>query len=789
MSKNIVCWSNPQTCADVSRKWLRGKSHFLRRKIEMMKQFILYMGICGLLLDMASCRDESAALPTGSLYLGVEEDATILTRATTEVTDELLRVDIIDAAGDTLKSYDDYYTEVRGQRIVLPVGSYTVAVRSNLSGGAAWETPFYAGSESVTVQAGEITSAQVVCQITNTKVMVEYAPSLSQYFSNYETTVSNTSGSLLYTRDEYRAGYFAPEKLTAELHLTNLDGNTFTLTRVYPDIQPRYAYKLRYYLDEGDGGEDDSGDAGADFGGIGVDEQADTIYYNISIKEEELFGKGAPTLTLTGFSDEGKLTFKKTDNPDVPEHAIQISAPNGVKQFRVDAVSHQFAGMESFDLCSLSTSERAHLQALNFPLPDDMTAKEMTLELTEFAKGLELTSETEITTHTFTCTVLDSLHQETVMTFAYELRPDVAAYVVEPVSWTTFALLKGNCVDETAYFLIQPAGGTEKAIKTVTRDAEGNISALVMGLEAGVSYSYWLVSDENADMSCEPVTFTLATPYEVPNMGFDSWTNQTKGSINVPIFGGEKTYISPNSDANNVYWESGNLGAAVASKTLTNETAETALSTSTKAASLSSQFANVAGIGAFAAGSVYSGYPTNVTSSGAHLMYGRPYQGFPVYLRGYYKYTPGTINYRDGKEVSDEELDQCIIQIALSTKQHEVISTTSEVKTYPFDDESVFAYGTYVSGTTEDLTGEVHTEEIQNGYAPFKVRLNYKTATPPDGPFYILIMASSSRYGDYFTGSTSSVMYVDEFSLDYNYDAEAFSGTTLGNMTPVNIND
>ena len=71
----------------------------------------------------------------------------------------------------------------------------------------------------LTVQAGEITSAQVVCQITNTKVMVEYAPILSQYFSNYETTVSNTSGSLLYTRDEYRAGYFAPEKLHGDVRV------------------------------------------------------------------------------------------------------------------------------------------------------------------------------------------------------------------------------------------------------------------------------------------------------------------------------------------------------------------------------------------------------------------------------------------------------------------------------------------------------------------------------------------------------------------------------------------
>ena len=174
--------------------------------------------------------------------------------------------------------------------------------------------------------------------------MVEYAPSLSQYFSNYETTTSPIRRAAC----SIRATSTVPvtlrrRKLTAELHLTNLDGNTFN-----PDARlsrhPNRAtpYKLRYYLDEGDGGEDDSGDAGADFGGIGVDEQADTIYYTISIKEEELLGKGAPTLTLTGFSDEGKLTFKKTDSPNVPEHSIQISAPNGVKQFRVEAVSPQF---------------------------------------------------------------------------------------------------------------------------------------------------------------------------------------------------------------------------------------------------------------------------------------------------------------------------------------------------------------------------------------------------------------------------------------------------------------
>ncbi|MFQ9021777.1 MAG: PCMD domain-containing protein [Parabacteroides merdae] len=136
-----------------------------------------------------------------------------------------------------------------------------------------------------------------------------------------------------------------------------------------------------------------------------------------------------------------------------------------------------------------------------------------------------------------------------------------------------------------------------------------------------------------------------------------------------------------------------------------------------------------------------------------------------------------------------DEQDECLIYIALSTKQHEVISKTGQIVPYPFDDESVFAYGSYVSGKTEDKTGETLAESIKEGYAPFKIKLNYKTAVPKTGSFYILIVATSSRYGEYFTGSTSSVMYVDEFSLDYDYDAEAFSGTDLKGMKPVDINE
>ena len=48
-------------------------------------------------------------------------------------------------------------------------------------------------------------------------------------------------------------------------------------------------------------------------------------------------------------------------------------------------------------------------------------------------------------------------------------------------------------------------------------------------------------------------------------------------------------------------------------------------------------------------------------------------------------------------------------------------------------------------------------------YKQFKINLTYRDYFTR--PKYILIVASASKYGDYFTGSTSSVMYLDECEL------------------------
>ena len=65
---------------------------------------LLKIAECVLLVMLFSCT-EDRLVPAGFLYLNVEEDATLITKAQSEVTFESLRVDILDMDGDTVKTY------------------------------------------------------------------------------------------------------------------------------------------------------------------------------------------------------------------------------------------------------------------------------------------------------------------------------------------------------------------------------------------------------------------------------------------------------------------------------------------------------------------------------------------------------------------------------------------------------------------------------------------------------------------------------------------------------------
>ena len=243
---------------------------------------------------------------------------------------------------------------------------------------------------------------------------------------------------------------------------------------------------------------------------------------------------------------------------------------------------------------------------------------------------------------------------------------------------------------------------------------------------------------------------------QLPYSNFDNWF---KGMNDADVIG--------ESGSSNNVWDTGNgneskIGTAMTGYNPT--TPETTTVVAGKACKMFSVYINYLGglVKKFAAGNVYLGELTGLSGlSGAKMTFGIPSEGrLPVAVTGYYNYQPGTIDYINNEKKTGGT-DSMDLYIALATKQYSV--DTNDDTSYPggsasdlANDPNIVAYGRLTSS------------ETTNGYQPFYIELTYKDNNfIPSGDLYLLITATSSKGGAQFTGSTSSVLYLDELSLEF----------------------
>jgi hypothetical protein len=140
---------------------------------------------------------------------------------------EGFKVIIYNTDGTEVRAFDNL--EAMPDTIELEMGEYYVVAHSDNDLPAAFENPFYHGSSDVfSIEAGSFSSVQVTCQLANTIVGVVYSENVETNFSDYTTTVSTSLGSLIFSREETRLGYFhpAPMEILVELVFLQPDGST-----------------------------------------------------------------------------------------------------------------------------------------------------------------------------------------------------------------------------------------------------------------------------------------------------------------------------------------------------------------------------------------------------------------------------------------------------------------------------------------------------------------------------------------------------------------------------------
>lgn len=329
------------------------------------------------------------------------------------------------------------------------------------------------------------------------------------------------------------------------------------------------------------------------------------------------------------------------------------------------------------------------------------------------------------------------------------------AYPPAGMSFTTLsAWAKRACVIGTtrtgqvsARYRLQPAAAGESETESdagweevlsseIDLDEAGNFSLVFTHLKPESVYEYELTVDGKTE---DIKTFTTEAVELVPNLSLDDWYKD-----------GKSWYADLDLTPENYFWDSGNKGSnAVGEANPTSP--ETSDVIKGKAARLESK--TVAGV--FAAGSLYTGTFGKVEGiSGASLNFGRPYTGRPSALRGYYKYNAGTIDKaKDPYKELEGRRDSCHIYMALFTwsTPFPVNTNTGSFVDLSWENDNLVAFGELIQG------------ETVKDYTQFRINMEYRDQTTK--PTYILIVASASKYGDYFTGSTSSVLLLDELEL------------------------
>lgn len=345
------------------------------------------------------------------------------------------------------------------------------------------------------------------------------------------------------------------------------------------------------------------------------------------------------------------------------------------------------------------------------------------LDITEGNAGFDISVDQTI--HQYDVTVMVPTKQESADMVTSDIQNDASKV------WGQFAYLSGTCnlseITSPVQFRYKKKTGTEwVTVEAVQEEGTKNYSAKVAPLDFGTEYEYYILCGDKTGETC---TFTTESYVEIPNLNFDTWSQN------------ENNWY-PNADAKNSYWATGNEGVTLGGSS-------NSIGVSDSHSGLAAQLQTVEVtmfifVKVKAAGNIFIGsYETDASNPASSVTFGREYTGArPTKLSGYFKYQPGA-TMSDGSVPSEKlEKDECDIYIQLW------------------------------SGSETIGEGHFITNETVSEYTRFEIPVEYTVTNKR--PDKITIVATSSRYGGYFDGinvigqlAIGSTLWVDDFELSY----------------------
>lgn len=338
----------------------------------------------------------------------------------------------------------------------------------------------------------------------------------------------------------------------------------------------------------------------------------------------------------------------------------------------------------------------------------------------------------------FTVTTDTYGHKEVWTVYVQTVEEAVTTVGVD--AWTCVAWVQGQGeagLDNGFEYRITGSEAWTKLPESQVTHNGGAFTGCIMHLSPETNYEVRAYSDDNYGSI---LSFTTGKELQVPNSDFENWWL-------------DKRVWCPWAEDGEPYWGTGNQGAATVGQSNTVPTDDTPTGTG-RAAKLETKWIVVK----LAAGNIFTGTYIRTDGTNGVLSFGRPFTERPVRVQGMYKYT-GAIIDRASNEFKNliGQPDTCSVWAALidSDEPYEIRTNPNNRRLFNPDGPEVIAYGQLLNA------------ETITSYVPFDFELKYKSTSRV--PKYLIICASASKYGDYFTGGAGATMYIDDIKLVYDY--------------------
>lgn len=737
-----------------------------------MKSFIKHITLAGCVIGAASAMvscvsEEPFSTEEGALKVKmvINND---LTRAET---------DNIDLGASTvlyISNAKGLVRKYKGQenipdRIPLQGGHYLAEAWAGDSVSASFDKKFYQGSQEFDI-AGADTEVTLRCGIANVVASINKQTVDAVEVSDLKVTIGHSRGSLDFTADNIEAkGYYmmpnADTDLTYTISGVNADGVSFSVDGTIPGVKKGHEYILNIANNP------TYDEIGGAFLTITIDERVIEVNSEVTIL-------GRPAITGADGLDIAKQIY--APKGQFADATIKIKAFGNLAHLYIESQQYEALSLGSpeIDLMNMTADAKAELNAKNVEWETIVNAEKNTVTGYVYLKAAYLNSLAD-GQYEFTLTAHDTYGKYTSAKIRIgvgegsqviddpallnDIDPNDAMAVL-----ARRATVSGRVIDATktpslqfresgidAWTSVALNAATEKQ-RRVRKAAGQEFKVELKNLKPGTRYEYRLATE---GWSSESKFLTTESIFAIPNASFEDWSTYSCKTIL-----GTKTIIFPGTGSEPTFWDSGNEGAGTANKTLTNKSTDMLNS-----GTYSARMASTSALGMLAAGNVFAGDYVKTDGTNGVLSLGRPYNGsHPDKVAVWMNYRPGKVNIiKSGNESHLDfvkgDNDHGQIYVALVSGPIEIRTNPSNRKLFPTADgdadrDKVLAYGQVTWKDAFGPDGQLQRVEI-----PFTYFDRAKSVKPT----HLIIVCCASKFGDFFSGSDSSVMYLDDFELVY----------------------